>query len=578
VRLRQATAEGGRWGYRATPLLLAAMLASGVLIVVLSTRLTFLLDDWTFILDRRGFDLDAFLRPSNEHLVAGPTAVWKLIIATFGIDSTLPFRLVSTAMFLLGSWFLFVWLRRRIGEWPAAIATLPILFLGAAADDLLWLTASLFFLGGVLCGLGMLLALDRRNRAGDRIACAWLVGAMLFSSLWVAFAAGAAVDVFLRRRERDWIGRAFIVLVPLALYVIWWLGWGHEAQSQVSLHNLATTPRYVFDSFAAALAAFFGLATPVDGVTSPAGLEWGRPLAILFGALAARRLYRLDRIPRTFWVVLTIALAFWALGGLAQADGRVPWDTRYQYPSVVLALLVAAELLRGVRLEARLLAPALIVVATAVAGNVLYLDLAYKSYKRTSEIERADLAAVEIARDHILPGLVLTEDIADTGYVSVSAASYLSARDAYGSPADSEAELTVAPPEARIPADKVLATALGIRLGTVAANPAIASSPLRLSSPANARPGSQRGCLTVGTGATDPAVLTLPPAGVVLRPRGGGEVDASLRRFADSFPVELGAVPPGTWSQIPIPRDRSSRPWQLRLAGIGAVELCGRGG
>ncbi len=53
------------------------MLASGVLLVVLGSKLSFLLDDWTFILDRRGFNTDAFLLPDNEHLVAGPVAVWS---------------------------------------------------------------------------------------------------------------------------------------------------------------------------------------------------------------------------------------------------------------------------------------------------------------------------------------------------------------------------------------------------------------------------------------------------------------------------------------------------------------------
>ena len=40
---------------------------------------------------------------------------------------------------------------------------LPVLFLGAAFDDLLWF-ASITFLGAMACGLGMLVALDRRDR------------------------------------------------------------------------------------------------------------------------------------------------------------------------------------------------------------------------------------------------------------------------------------------------------------------------------------------------------------------------------------------------------------------------------
>lgn len=112
------------------------MSASGLLLVSLGSRLSFFLDDWVFILYRRDFSLDAFFGPDNEHLVAGPVAVWKLMLSGFGMGSALPFHVVSTAMFLLGAWFLFVWVRRRLGAYPALLATLPILFLGAAYEDL----------------------------------------------------------------------------------------------------------------------------------------------------------------------------------------------------------------------------------------------------------------------------------------------------------------------------------------------------------------------------------------------------------------------------------------------------------
>jgi hypothetical protein len=552
-----ATVQGAFWR-SATPLALAAMLASGVLITVLATRISFLLDDWTYILYRRAFNLDAFLKPANEHFVAGPVAVFKLLLATFGMGSTLPYRLVATAMFLLGTWFLFVWIRRRIGQWPALIAALPILFLGAAFDDLLWF-ASITFLGAMACGLGMLVALDRHDRPGDRLACAWLVGSLLFSSLWLAFAVGAAVDVILRRGERDWRRRAYIVVVPVILYAIWWLGWGHTAESSFSLHNLATTPLFVLDSSAAAIAALLGLATPVEGIAAPAGLDCGRPLAVLLGGLAVWRLVQLERVPRSLWVVLAIVLSFWILGGLDVKSGRVAWASRYQYPAAAMVLLVAADLLRGVRLERRLIWPAIAIVAGAVASNVLFLHESYESYERTSRIERADLAAVEIARDTVEPGLILSEDIADTGYVPVDAGSYLSARDAYGSPAYSEGELEAAPEEARIPADKVLAAALGVKLLPAPALPLL---------PAN--------CHTVRPNATEAAVE--PTARGILLHTVGGPVKLGLGRFADEFPVQLGTLGRDDWGIFKIPADRSERLWRAQLSGSAAVTLCDLGG
>jgi hypothetical protein len=538
-----------------TPLLLAAMVVAAAYIVALGSKLSFLLDDWGYIVYRRGFDVDVFMRPDNEHFVAGPVAVWKLLIGLFGIDSMLPFKLVSTALFLAGAWLLFVWMRRRVGGWAALLATLPLLFLGAAFDDVLWF-ASITFLGAMACGLGMLVALDRRDRRGDVIACALLVGSLMFSSLWLAFLAGAIVDVVLRRDERPWRRRAFLIAVPIAVYAIWWLGWGHTAETALSLHNLATTPLYVLDSIAAGIAALLGLAIPVEGMTSPNGLDWGRPLAVVLIVLAAWRLYRAERVPRSLWVVLAIALSFWILGGLDVKSGRVPSASRYQYPSAAFVLLIAAGLLSGVRLERRLLWPALVVIGAAILSNSVFLHEAYLSYLRTSQLERADLTAVEIARDTVEPGFRLEEDIADTGYVGIEAGAYLGASDAYGSPAYSPAELAVAPETARVPADKVLAAALGAGLSDLPGRPA---GP----------------CASHATSAAEPAVVSLPPGGVALRSSSPQEL--SLGRFSESFPVQLGTVEPGRWQQLRVPTDRSSRPWLLRLSGEGKVTLCGLG-
>ncbi len=576
MRGRERTeAGGGRWPWSpASALLAAAMLASGTLLVVLGSRLTFILDDWVFILYKRGFNADTFFLPDNEHLVAGPVAVWQLLLNTFGMSSMVPFRIVSTAMFLLGAWFLFVWIKRRLGEWPALIATVPVLFLGAAFDDFLWFS-SITFLGAMACGLGMLVALDRRDRLGDVFACAWLIGSMLFSSLWLAFAAGALVDIVLRRGDRDWRRRAFLLAVPLVLYGLWWLGWGHKEESAITLHNIAATPLFVLDSFAAALAALFGLATPAEGMASPSGLDWGRPLAIALGALGVWRLYRLERIPRSLWVVLTVVIAFWVLGGFAVKPGRVPWASRYQYPGAALMLLVAAELLRGVKLDRRALVAALVVVGAAVLSNVLFLHEAYTSYRSTTQLERADLAALEIARNTVEPNFFLDEENADTGVVHVDAGSYLSARDAYGSPAGSPEELVEAPETARFAADKVLVSALRFGLAEVPA------ASLPQGKPRPAEPDSE-GLIAVPAGACVAApagsesLFSLPPDGVTIAAGAEPVSDIKMRRFASTdFSVDFGeGAEPGQAVEIRIPPDASTVPWKMQLEG-GAATVCG---
>jgi hypothetical protein len=561
-------------------LLAAAMLASGLLLVVWGSHLSFFLDDWTYILYRRDFSADAFFIDANEHLVAGPVAVWKLLLSGFGLGSALPYRVVSTAMFLLGAWFLFVWIRARLGSWPALFATLPILFFGAAFEDLYWF-ASISFLGSLTCGMGMLVALDRRDRLGDGFACAWLVGSMLFSSLWFAFAIGAAVDVILRRTDRDWRRRAYVVLIPLGLYALWWLGWGHEAESTISLRNIATTPLFVLDSFASAIGALLGLAAPVEGSPSPAGLDWGRPLAVGLGALAVWRLYKLDRIPRSLWVVLAVVLGFWVLGGFAVKPGRVPWASRYQLPGAMMMLLVATELLRGVKLDRRVLPPALAVLAVALAGNGLMLRQTYSTYLETSQIIQADLAAVEIARDTVEPGFFLDEEFADTGFAYIDAGSYLSAVDAFGSPSYTIGELEGSPEAARFAADKVLLNALRVALvpASGASIPAPDGKAPATANSAGVVDVPAGGCITAPAGENAP-LLSLPPGGVVIRAGAEPVTDIQMRRFAtgQQFPVDFQtAIGPGEALRLPIPTDLSTVPWKMRLEGAPAT-VCGLAG
>jgi len=533
----------------ATPVLLAAMAAAAVWIVVLGQKLSFLLDDWGYIVLRRGSDFENWVRPDNEHFVAGPVTIWKLLIATFGIDSMLPFKIVSTALFLAGVWFLFLWCRRRVGEWAALIGMVALLFCGAAFDDLLWF-ASITFLGSTLGGLAMLVALDRRDRTGDRLACAALTFSLVFSSLWVAFAAGAALDILLRRRERPWPGRVFIVAVPALIYVAWWIGWGHEAESALSLHNVLRSPAWVFDSVAGALAALLGLAIPAEGITAPNGLDWGRPLAAVLIPLALWRLWKMPRVPRSLWVVIAIALVYWFLGGFDVKPGRAASASRYQYTGAAFVLMIAAGLLTGVRFQRRLWIPALVVLAATVVPNMVFFHEAYESYRRTSQIERADLAALEITRPRIGPGFRIEEAEADTGYVPVEASAYFETRDEDGSPAYDEAELAAAPEHARVPGDKVMAAALGVALAPGKMGKACHPAPI------------DNGVLVLPLDRSGASLMATRP------------LQLALGRFSESFPVALGELKPGTWTTLRIPSDLSPQPWKLQLSGEGQVTVC----
>jgi hypothetical protein len=546
--------------------------ASGCLLLILGSKLSFLLDDWEFLLYRRGFNAHAILAPHGEHISIAPVLIYKALLATFGMASALPFRVVSTALFLLSAALLFVYLERRIGQWPALAATAVVLFLGAAWEDLLWAFQVGYF-GSMAAGLGALLTIERKNRRGDQLTCLLLTVSVLFSSLGLPFLVGAAVEVLLRPDRRR---RLYVFLIPLVVYAIWWLGWGHTAESALSLTNAAKTPAFVLNGIAAALASAFGLATP-PAATVAGGLDWGRPLAVAGIGLVLWRLNRLGKPPAWFWITLAIAGTFWILAGLNQIPGRDPTASRYQYIGVILLLLIAAELLRGVRVGPLALATIGVVAVASIASNVYFLHQAYEGYRQTSQLEKADLGAVEIARGTVEPGFVLEENLADTAYVHVEAGPYLSASDAFGSPAYSPAELTESSPPARFAADKVLFAALRIGLTPIPTS-AFPSAPPRPAE-TNAEGSVEvppEGCVSVPP-REQPLLLGLPLQGAALQAGTKPIDDVRLTRFASGeFPVDLKrGLAAGRAGEIRIPLDRSSVPWKMALESRGTAVVCG---
>ena len=333
--------------------LAVAVASSGALLLRLQSRLTFFADEWQFLLDRRGSSVGVFLDPHNDHIALAPVSIYKALLATFGMSSAAPFQVASTALFLLSTILLFVLLRSRVGDWAALLGTILVLFLGAAWVDLLWPFQIAFF-GSMAAGLGALLALDRDDRAGDRVACLLLVASTAFLEMGIAFAVAALVNVALGRRPRG--RRLYVGLVPIALYAVWYAGWGHQSTSRVTFHNLLHSPGYVFDIASQAIAALLGLATPLTGDGhNLVGLPWGRALLVVAIVLSIWRLRRVGGPSRGLWTALALGLTFWFLASLnAYSFLREPSDGRYVYPGAVFVLLIAAELLRGVRLGKRL--------------------------------------------------------------------------------------------------------------------------------------------------------------------------------------------------------------------------------
>ncbi len=534
-----------------------AGISSGVLLLALQSHLSFVGDDWDFLIYRRGFSVGTFLEPHNEHISIIPVAVYKLLLSIFGMGSALPFQIASTSLFLLSSVLLFIYLRSCIGEWLALFATCLVLFLGPAWIDLLW-AFQIGSFGATSAGIGMLLMLQRGDRKGDRIACLLLLVSLAFSSLGLAFAAGAGVDWLLGRRPR--LKRAFIPFVPVALFVLWYIGWGHHGATGSGFSNIGDAPKYVIDAVSQVLASLAGLASQGDDASHPSGisLRWGHFLLVALAILACVRLVKLKRVPRGLLLTVAVGAGFW---GLAALNGdplfRPPTNGRYQYPGAIFILLICGELLRGARINFRWIVVTGVATVVALVSNIGLLHDGYTVFKPQSDAGRAQLAAVEIARGTV------RDDFAFSLLLQViDAASYFSAIDAFGSPAMTEEELASSADEIRGAADLTLAPALRLRLV------AIPSSSVSYGSQQTCRviPRSRSGATSVQVG---PGRLTMS--------RATSPVLISLERFANKYPIAMGTLSPGGAVTMKIPPDRSSRLWRMRLESDGRSTLCTTG-
>lgn len=549
---QRANAPTVLWG-------LALTVSAGMLLALMS-GLTFFQDSWGLLLDRQEFTARAFFMPHNEHIVVLPAAIEMLLIAVFGMTTAAPEQLVMVAAVLASATLLFVYVRRRLGPWPALIAGTLFLFLGPAWADMIW-PFQIGFVGSMLFGIAMLLALDHGDRRRDVAACGFLTLSIGFSSLGLSFVAAAATDVFMRRRSHG-LSRIYVVAIPALLYAVWWLGWGHEAERHVTWTNLLSAPRYAMEGFASAVEALLGLNKATAEAAVPP--DWGVPILIALIALVAYGQMRRRGVSSRLWPVAAAAGTNWLLAGANFIPGREAYQNRYMYAGAAFVLLLATELLRDVRIGRRGLMVAGGVATMAVLSNLVAFKEGGRWLEDQTLLTRANLAAIEIAERTVDPAFSLSPEVAGTGSLAiVSAGKYLPLAHDHGSPAYSPDELARAPQVARRQADMVLSQALPITTKTRSG-----SMP-----PAFAR---WKRCVHL-RGGTASRYMEVPlTAGVAtLSIAPGPPADLAMRRFAKGeFPVELDRAPGGSVTFLQIPRDRVSLPWYLHVEAAQPTRIC----
>ena len=310
----------------------------------------------------------SLLAPHNEHLSLIPVLIYKSLIALFGTESSRPFQVVAIAAFLASAAVLFAWLRTRIDGWLALGATVLVLFLGAAWEDLLWAFQVGYFGSMAVRPRDAAGAAARDRRGGDRLACALLVVSIACSSLGIPFVAGALVAIATGPR---WRSRIYVVAIPVVLYAPLVAGLGPRGLQD----HLAREPRrraglrVRLDRIGDLLAARPGDAArrgPRSAPTTGAGCSrWrrsGSPAGAWCGWARCRAGSGSSRRSRS-------------PSGCSRRSTRSPSaqpsSSRYQYIGGIFVILIAAELLRGVRLAA---GGAPVAAGVVVAGRVAQRD------------------------------------------------------------------------------------------------------------------------------------------------------------------------------------------------------------
>ena len=533
------------------------MVVAAALTLALTHSATFYADTWDLLINRRDPSVDTLLQPHNEHLIAIPVLLEELFLRVFGMTSALPEYVLLVAMLLTTAGLLFVYVQRRVGPWFALFAAVALLFFGPAWEVLAW-PFEITFCGPILFGLAMLLALEREDRLGDLAACACLIAALGFSSLGIPFIVGAAVVVFQGRRE-TWLPRAYVFALPALLFFAWYLGWGHDAESHMTLENVIDSPRFVADSIATAAGSLLGLGTSPDGlVIDPV---WGRAILVALVVVMGYRQLRKPGFYSGLWPIAAIAVTNWFLTAFNEFAGRVPTASRYQYAGAIFILMILANLFKGVRPTRNAILIGAAVTLVAIGPNVVVLKGGASYLKEQAVFTRADTAAIEIARRTVAPDFQLNPEISGTpSLVNVYAAPYLEAVDEYGSPAYSESELRGAAETGRRQADIVLSQALPLSTDTQLGE-------------FNASPASD--CVVIAGEGGGPAEVTIASPLTKIEVAPGSQAAFTLRRFASGeYPVNTEGAPGESVTLLRIPRDSSRAPWYLHVEAQQEARIC----
>lgn len=514
--------------------LVVLLAATAALMLYLTRGLTFNLDEWWVVTERRGPGAPSLLAPHNEHLTLVPLAVLLTMLRVAGLDAYWFMMLPLVGLQLALGGLLFVIARRRLGAGTAVGVAALALLSGLAYENFLvagQMAQMLSIVAGVAAFAVLDLAPGRRN---DALLCGLLLLALSSSGLGIAMAAGVTVELLLSAAGRR---RLWTVAAPLALYLAWYAAYG---VNRASLDDLGAGLTWAGTAADYAAGALIG----------ERGIEPGRVMFTAILLVVVFRVWWLDRAGRVRVLALAAVLVtFYVLSGLSRHDLAIPSSSRYLTLGLVFMLLMLVEAARGLRIR-RWVPWAVLVLAWLSFGKVDGHAQALRDgrtlfLERTMRL-RASLGAIELLGPSRVPADL---EIAPRLAPLLTVGGWAEARAALpGNPADTVAEIERARADVRAAADDTLVRAGGLVLG-----------------PTTAR---VTGCVAPWPGESGPV-----PAGGLRLQAGDTRLVVRARRFGDEWLVVGGSglAAHATAEVHPLRDAAHSHRYVLRADGAQAI-------
>jgi hypothetical protein len=508
------------------------LVAVAAMMLYLTRGLTFNLDEWIVVTERRGPGAPSLLVPHNEHLsiliigtfivllkIGGLTAIWLLMLPLVALQMGLGVLLFKIA-------------RARVGV-GAAVGVAAFALLSGLAFENFLIPGQAGQMGSIVAGVGAFLVLDRpASKHNDRLLCGLMIVALCSSGLGIPVLVGVAVELLLTPAGRE---RLWVVGLPFGLYILWYVGYG---TNRAGYHDLALSALWAWTAMGHAAGALIGRRE----------VDPGQDLLIVLLVFLTYRTFRIPAASRIrLAAIATVLVTFYGLTALSRHDVAPPSSSRYLTVGLVFLLLMLVEAARGWKIRAW--AP-YVVILIALLGFSKDNKIAFKQGRTTflerSQDVRASLGAVDLlGRHRVDPKL----EIAPLAAPSLEAGHWFDTLDDLrGNPGYSASQLATAPAGARPFADDTL-----IRAGGLAVRPAPRRAPCD-------RPWTS----TSGV---------VPAGGVRVQASSAMQLTITARRFgADWIMVDGLPLPAGYAVTLrPLP-DASPKPYVLRAPG--AAHIC----